>query len=112
VLSHKTRHQIATDAGVIDEIVGPKTMAKLDQEIREFDSIPGPCLPDSDRPQIELGDADEPTVNFALTRLGVVPVISADALGGMRIFDDGTSVATEALGANRAGQRVPSRAGA
>jgi hypothetical protein len=66
VTSYKTRHNLVNDAGQIDGIVGPKTMAKLDEEAVALDSPARPCPLEADGPIVDLGGADERLVNFVL----------------------------------------------
>jgi hypothetical protein len=98
VLSYKTRHSILTDDGVLDGIVGPKTMAKLDEECTARDQIPGPCPPDSDGPFVDLGGHDEQLVNWLLANTLAARVVGVDAEGATRLLTAGVPDADAVAG--------------
>lgn len=89
VLNYKTRHDIRTDDGVLDGIVGPKTMAKLDEECTALDEVPGDCPPIADGPLVELGGQDEQFVNWVLANTLAARFVGVDADGGTRLLTGG-----------------------
>ena len=92
VLSYKTRHGIATPQGLIDGIVGPGTMAKLDEECTDRDQVPGPCPPESDGPSVDLGGVDERLVNMVLAGTSAAAVVGVDGEGAARLVTAGVDV--------------------
>ncbi len=93
VLAYKTRHGLRTPDGVIDGVVGPLAMAKLDEECAARDETPGPCPPDSDGPVVDLADADEQLVNMVLARTTAAAIIGVNGDGGTRLVTLGVEVA-------------------
>jgi hypothetical protein len=112
VLSYKTRHDIRTDDGVLDGIVGPKTIAKLDEECLAMDQVPGPCPPPSDGPAVDLGGADEQLVNLVLAETLAARLVGVDGDGATRLLTDGvagTEPLAAALASAAAAVLVPDR---
>ncbi|HEX8741947.1 MAG TPA: peptidoglycan-binding protein [Thermoleophilaceae bacterium] len=98
VLSYKTRHDIRTDDGVLDGIVGPKTIAKLDEECTARDQVPGPCPPEPDGPAVDLLGADEQLVNMVLANTLAARVVGVDGDGGTRLLTGGVEGVEPAAG--------------
>jgi hypothetical protein len=98
VLSYKTRHDIRTDDGFLDGIVGPKTMAKLDEECTARDQVPGPCPPTADGAFVDLAGQDEQLVNWLLANTLAARVVGVDADGGTRLLTEGVADADALAG--------------
>ncbi|MDQ6803540.1 MAG: hypothetical protein M3065_00940, partial [Actinomycetota bacterium] len=98
VLGYKTSRDIRSPDGSIDEIVGPQTMASLDQECTAMDQVPGPCPPDSDGPAVDLAGTDEQLVNFVLAKTLAARVVGVDGGGATRLLTDGVQEAAPVAG--------------
>ncbi len=97
VLHYKTRHDIRSADGSIDGIVGPKTMAKLDEECTARDQVPGPCPPEADGPGVDLAGVDELLVNMVLAKTTAAAVIGVDGDSGTRTVPAGVDLPTSLL---------------
>ncbi|MEU8580238.1 peptidoglycan-binding domain-containing protein [Streptomyces abikoensis] len=95
VLSYKTAHDLRNPDGSIDGVVGPLTMAALDQECTALDETFGECPPDSDGPVVDLGGADEQLVNVVLAHTAAAVAVGVDGDGATRLVNSGAEVPTD-----------------
>ncbi|GGP44948.1 peptidoglycan-binding domain-containing protein [Streptomyces abikoensis] len=95
VLSYKTAHDLRSPDGSIDGVVGPLTMAALDEECTALDETFGGCPPDSDGPVVDLGGADEQLVNVVLAHTAAAVAVGVDGDGATRLVNSGAEVPTD-----------------